>query len=249
MIELKNISKVYNKGKPNEVTALRQIDLNIKAKDFVTIVGSNGSGKSTLLNIIAGSIPSSTGTIRINGTDVSRLPEYKRSKWLARVFQDPLQGTAGGLNILENFRLAALRSSSKKLAIGLNKDFVKTVEEKVAALGLGLENKLEQSMGSLSGGQRQALSLLMSVMADLDILLLDEPTAALDPRSAATVLRLTDQLVQEYGITAVMVTHNMKEAHQYGKRLLVMKEGEVFQDISGETKKQLELTDMYDWFA
>lgn len=249
MIELKNISKVYNKGKPNEVTALRQIDLNIKAMDFVTIVGSNGSGKSTLLNIIAGSIPSSTGTIRIDGTDVSRLPEYKRSKWLARVFQDPLQGTAGGLNILENFRLAALRSSSKKLAIGLNKDFVKTVEEKVAALGLGLENKLEQSMGSLSGGQRQALSLLMSVMANLDILLLDEPTAALDPRSAATVLRLTDQLVQEYGITAVMVTHNMKEAHQYGKRLLVMKEGEVFQDISGETKKQLELTDMYDWFA
>lgn len=249
MIELKNISKVYNKGKPNEVTALRKIDLNIKAKDFVTIVGSNGSGKSTLLNIIAGSIPSSTGTIRIDGTDVSRLPEYKRSKWLARVFQDPLQGTAGGLNILENFRLAALRSSSKKLAIGLNKDFIKTVKEKVSALGLGLENKLEQSMGSLSGGQRQALSLLMSVMADLDILLLDEPTAALDPRSAATVLRLTDQLVQEYGITAVMVTHNMKEAHQYGKRLLVMKEGEVFQDISGETKKQLELTDMYDWFA
>lgn len=249
MIELKSVSKVFNKGKPNEVVALEKIDLHIKRKDFITIVGSNGSGKSTLLNIIAGSIQSSSGQILIDGTDVSRLPEYRRNKWLARVFQNPLHGTAGGLNILENFRLAALRSSSKKLAIGLNRNFIKKVREKVAVLGLGLEDKLGQSMGSLSGGQRQALSLLMSVMSDLDILLLDEPTAALDPRSAAVVLRVTDQIVRDYGVTAVMVTHDMKEAHRYGNRLLVMKEGRIYKDLAEDSKNQLEISDMYEWFV
>lgn len=249
MIELNAISKTFNQGKPNEVTALRNINLSIAPKDFLVIVGSNGSGKSTLLNVIAGSLLNTEGSISINGKDVSRFREFKRSRWIARVFQDPMKGTAGGLSVLENFRLAALRSAPKKLSIGLNKGFVEEVKERVSVLGLGLENKLDQSMGTLSGGQRQALSLLMSVMADLDILLLDEPSAALDPRSAEVVLKLADQIIRDYDITAVMITHNMKEAYRYGNRLIVMKDGMVQRDLSADTKKQIEMTEMYEWFA
>lgn len=249
MIELKNISKIFNQDKPNEVIALQDINLHVKQNDFLILVGANGSGKSTLLNIIAGRLRSSAGTTIIDNKDVSSLPEFRRSKWLARVFQDPLQGTAGGLSILENFRLAALRSSPKRLSIGLNKDFAREVREKVSILGLGLENKLQQSMGSLSGGQRQALSLLMSAMTNLDILLLDEPTAALDPRSAEVVLKAADRLIDDYDVTAIMVTHNMKEAHQYGNRLIVMKDGRVYQDILDEDKRNLKMQDMYEWFS
>lgn len=249
MVELKGVSKVFNSGKPNEIVALRDVNLHIKARDFVVIVGSNGSGKSTLLNIIAGSLQSTAGLVSMDSHDVTRMPEFKRSKWVARVFQDPLQGTAEGLSILENFRLAALRSSTKGLSIGLTRNFAAEVKDKVSILGLGLENKLHQTMATLSGGQRQALSLLMSIMADLKILLLDEPTAALDPRSAEVVLKVADRIVSEYDITAVMVTHNMKEAYQYGNRLIVMKDGCINRDISSEEKRNLEITDLYRWFG
>jgi len=248
MIEFNHISKSFHLGKSNEVRALQDIDLQIAAAEFVILVGSNGSGKSTLLNLIAGNIFPTDGFIKIAGTDVSRLPEYRRSKWIARVFQNPLQGTAPDLSIIENFRLAALRTSSKRIKIGLNAHFIRDVGDRVASLGLGLENKLNQAMGSLSGGQRQALSLLMAVMADINILLLDEPTAALDPRSAEIVLTTADKLIKEYAITAVMVTHNMKDAYQYGSRIIQLQNGTIQRDLGEQEKETLTHTDMYEWF-
>jgi len=248
MINLKNISKVFHEGKLNEVCALKDINLTISPAEFVILVGANGSGKSTLLNLIAGNVLPSSGLIEIDGEDVSNLPDFKRSKWIARVFQNPLQGTASELSIIENFRLSALRTSSKKLQIGLNAAFTKAVADKIETLGLGLEKKLNQSMGSLSGGQRQALSLLMTVMADIKVLLLDEPTAALDPRSAEIVLTTADKLIKEYKITAVMVTHNLKDAHDYGSRVLQLKNGEVYKNIRKEEKDNLTYIDMYKWF-
>lgn len=248
MIELIDLSKSFHIGKPNETTAVRTVNLRIEKSEFVVLIGSNGSGKSTLLNLIAGNISPSKGTILIAGHDVTKLPEYKRSKWIARVFQNPLHGTAPDLSIIENFRLAYLRTSPKRIKIGLNASFKKEVSERIETLGLGLENKLDQAMGSLSGGQRQALSLLMAVMADIDILLLDEPTAALDPRSSEIVLRTADKLIESYGITAVMVTHNLKDAHQYGSRLLQLHNGEILRDVKNEEKRALAYANLYEWF-
>ncbi len=249
MIDIKHITKVFNKGKVNEVTALRDVSLHINKGEFVVMIGSNGSGKSTLLNMVAGSEFCSEGTITINNVDVTTLHDYERSKWMARVFQNPFNGTAPDLTILDNFRLAALRAQPKKLSIGTNAAFKKTVQDKIAMLGMGLENKTNQAMGSLSGGQRQALTLLMSVMDHTEILLLDEPTAALDPRSAQAVLTLADTLVKEYNLTALFVTHNLKDAHQYGNRLVQMQEGKVLRDITGDEKRSMPLTTMFEWFA
>jgi putative ABC transport system ATP-binding protein len=249
MIVLKHISKVFNKGKVNEVTALREVNLHIQKGEFVVMLGSNGSGKSTLLNIVAGSEICTSGSVTVNGTDVTHLPDYARSKWMARVFQNPFNGTAPDLSILDNFRLAALRAQSKSLHVGVNAAFKKTVQEKIATLGMGLEHKISQQMGSLSGGQRQALTLLMSVMDNTQILLLDEPTAALDPRSAQVVLALADVLIKQYGLTALFVTHNLKDAHQYGNRLIQMQEGAVLRDIAGPEKQQLQLNTMFEWFG
>ena len=248
MIELRNISKTFNKGKVSEVTALKDLSLKIEKEEFVLIVGSNGSGKTTLLNIIAGAEYSSTGSILINNTDVTRLPEYKRSRWIARVFQNPLSGTASELSILDNFRLAAIRTTKKNLVIGINEAFKKQVRDKIATLGMGLENKLDQAMGTLSGGQRQALTLLMSVMDDTQILLLDEPTAALDPRSAAVIMQTADNLIKQYKLTAILITHNLKEAHTYGNRLIQMSEGKMLKDIPASQKASLQLPEMYEWF-
>jgi len=248
MIRFKHVYKRFNVGRPNEVVALKDIDLHIAASEFLILVGSNGSGKSTLLNLIAGNIFPTSGEIEIVGQNVNKLPEYKRSQWIARVFQNPLQGTAPELSIVENFRLASLRTSPKRLKIGLNADFKKEISERVAMLGLGLEDKLQQAMGSLSGGQRQALSLLMAVMADIKVLLLDEPTAALDPRSAKIVLETADKLIKDYSITAIMVTHNLKDAYQYGSRIIQLHNGEILRDIRKDKKGLLSYTDMYEWF-
>lgn len=249
MIELDNLSKTFNPGEPNAVRALHEVSLSVRPEEFLILVGSNGSGKSTLLNCIAGSILPSRGTIRIDGRDVSRMPVYRRSAWVARVFQDPSSGSAANLSVLENFRLASLRTSKKTLRIGLDQSFTEKVRERVAALGMGLEQQLDQPMGTLSGGQRQALSLLMAVMDDIRILLLDEPTAALDPRSAEMVLNVADRLIRDYAVTAVMVTHNLKEAHRFGSRIVQMDNGRVLRDIPSAQKALLSLNDLYGWFA
>ena len=248
MISLQHIKKVFNKGKQNEVTALEDISLQINIGEFAVIIGANGSGKTTLLNIIEGAELPTAGSIEIKGIDVTKLPEYKRSRWVARVFQNPNNGTAPGLTILDNFRLAALRTQQKNMIIGVNAAFRKKVQEKIATLGMGLENKISQPMGNLSGGQRQALTLLMSVLDATDILLLDEPTAALDPKSALVVLGLADKLNKELGITTVLITHNLKDAQQYGSRLIQMQEGKIVRDLDAHAKEKLLLPHIYEWF-
>lgn len=249
MIRISALNKTFNGGRPNEVRSLQNLNLSIPSNEFVVIVGANGSGKSTLLNCIAGSILPDSGIVTIDGTDVTRFPDYRRSKWVARVFQNPLSGTAPDLSILENFRLASLRTQSKRLTVGINEGFKARVKEKVAMLGMGLEAKLDQAIGSLSGGQRQALTLLMATMDDLKILLLDEPTAALDPRSAELVMKTADKIIKDYQLTALMVTHNIKDAHTYGNRVIQMSEGRVLRDIKQEEKRALEMSNIYEWFS
>ena len=248
MISLQNISKVYNKGEVNEVTALRHINLQINKGDYVVIIGSNGSGKTTLLNVLSGADKVSTGKVIINGEDVTKYAEFKRSKWIARVFQNPYTGTASDLSILDNFRLAALRTTQKKLVVGIDAAFKKKAQDMIARLDMGLENKIHQMMGSLSGGQRQALTLLMSVMDEASILLLDEPTAALDPKTAALILNLADELIKEYKLTALCITHNLKDARQYGNRLIQFQEGAMLRDLNQAEKSTLQLQDMFQWF-
>jgi putative ABC transport system ATP-binding protein len=249
MIELQHITKVFNRRQSNEVTALNDVSLSVQKGEFVVVIGSNGSGKSTLFNVLAGAETATSGKVMIEGKDVTKLHEYKRSQWIARVFQNPLSGTAPELSIIDNFRLAALRTTQKKLMIGVNDAFKKMVRDKIATLGMGLENKIEQQMGSLSGGQRQALTLLMSVMDKTDILLLDEPTAALDPRSANTILQTADTLIKEYKLTAILITHNLKDAYQYGNRLVQMNEGKVLRDLDTSAKAALKQTDLFEWFS
>ena len=249
MIALQHITKVFNRGEVNEVTALKDVSLTIGKGEFVIVVGSNGSGKSTLFNIIAGAETPTSGQVLIDDKDVTKLAEYKRSQWIARVFQNPLSGTAPDLSIIDNFRLAALRTGSKNLVIGVNDAFKRTVKDKISTLGMGLENKIEQQMGSLSGGQRQALTLLMSVMDKTDILLLDEPTAALDPRSANTILQTADTLIKQYDLTAILITHNLKDAFQYGNRLVQMNEGTVLRDLDRGQKAALKQSDLFEWFS
>lgn len=249
MIHIKNISKIYNKGNEDEVSALNDVSIEIPQGEFVVIVGTNGSGKSTMLNLLLGTQIPTEGNIVINNNDITTLPEYKRSKWISMVFQNPAHGTAPELSILENFRLASLRAGKKKLSIGINDEFRKTVEEKVASLGMGLEKKLEQPMGSLSGGQRQALTLLMGVMDKTDILLMDEPTAALDPKSSQVVMQLADKINKELGITIVLVTHSMKDALHYGNRLLMFHGGTILRDLTGKDKAQLQLSSLQEWFS
>lgn len=249
MILLENISHHFNKGLSNETIALDHVNLVIPDKEFLVLVGANGSGKSTLLNILAGTIIPSSGKVWIDGKDLTHAPDCQRSKFVARVFQNPTDGTASDLNILENFRLAALRNKSKNLVIGLNKKFENLVRDEIAELGLGLENKLHQSMGSLSGGQRQALCLLMAVMTDLNVLLLDEPTAALDPKSASIVLDTADKLVRKHAITTVMVTHHLREAHQYGDRVIQMQDGNIVKDMVKAECKGISVSELYSWFS
>lgn len=248
MIQLSNLHKTFNSGKSNEVIALEGLNLSVDASEFLVIIGANGSGKSTLLNCIAGSILPSSGNILIDGNRATGLAEHRRSKWIARVFQNPLSGTAPDLSILENFRLASIRTRGKSLKIGINDAFKNTVRSQISLLGMGLEDKISQPMGALSGGQRQALTLLMAVMDDVKILLLDEPTAALDPRSAEIVMRTADKLIADYKLTAILITHNMKEAFNYGTRIIQMAEGRIVRDLDGDEKSRLTHTDLYEWF-
>jgi putative ABC transport system ATP-binding protein len=249
MIDINKVHKIFNPDKPNQVNAVNGIDLHIKSDDFLVIVGANGSGKTTLLDMVAGSVFPNSGTINIDGEDVTKLPDYRRSKWIARVFQNPLSGTASDLSILDNFRLASIRTRKKGLSIGINDTFKNQVREKISTLGMGLENKIEQPMGTLSGGQRQALTLLMSVMDSCKVLLLDEPTAALDPRSADIVMRTAEELIRDYRLTSILITHNLKDAFNYGNRIILMGEGTIIKDLDAQQKSALKQTDLYDWFG
>jgi len=249
MIAINDVHKIFNKGKANQVNAVNGITLNITEGEFLVIVGSNGSGKTTLLNLVAGSVFPDMGSISIDENNVSKLPDYRRSRWIARVFQNPVSGTASDLSILDNFRLAAIRTKAKGLSIGVNDQFKQQVKEKIATLGMGLENKVEQSMGTLSGGQRQALTLLMSVMDSCKVLLLDEPTAALDPRSAEVVMRTADKLIADFKLTAILITHNLKDAYNYGTRIIQMSEGLVLRDLNNKQKSDLKQNDLFDWFG
>lgn len=248
MFQLQHITKVFNAGKATEVAAVRDLTLQLEKQSFTVLVGANGSGKSTLLNLIAGSVYPDTGRVLLHGREIQRMPDYRRSRWIGRVFQDPLMGTAASLSIEDNFRMAALRRSTKWPKLGTGGMFRKHVAEKVATLGMGLENKLNQPMGTLSGGQRQALTLLMTVMADVDILLLDEPSAALDPRSAREVMEIANRLIIEDQLTALLVTHNVNEALRYGTRLVQMESGKIIRDYDAVAKKALDHADVVSWF-
>lgn len=249
MIGLSKVHKVFNKGKANQVDAINGIDLKINNGEFVVIVGSNGSGKTTLLNLVAGSVLPTSGTIDIEGNNVTAKPDYKRSQWIARVFQNPVSGTASDLSIIDNFRLAAIRTKPKGLSVGVNDAFKKLVKDKIATLGMGLEDKIEQPMGTLSGGQRQALTLLMSIMDSCKLLLLDEPTAALDPRSAEVVIKTADKLINDFNLTAILITHNLKDSYNYGSRIIQMSEGSIIKDLDTPQKLALKQTDLFEWFS
>ncbi|SEM21135.1 putative ABC transport system ATP-binding protein [bacterium A37T11] len=248
MVRLQQISKRFHIGTPTQVIALQNIDLTINKGQFVVIVGANGSGKSTLLNTLAGNIPADQGKIWIDQDEVGHLPVYKRTRWIARVFQNPLSGTASELSILANFRLASLRRERKKMVLGITDKFREEVAANIQQLGMGLESKLDVPMGSLSGGQRQALTLLMAVMAKPALLLLDEPTAALDPHSARKLMELADRLICEHALTAILVTHNLNEALRYGNRLIQMQSGQIVRDLDMEVKNSLNQAEILAWF-
>ena len=249
MLELINVCKTFNPGTVNAKTALNDLNLTLNDGDFVTVIGGNGAGKSTMLNAIAGSFQIDSGKIVIDGTDVTGLPEHKRAALLGRVFQDPMMGTAPNMQIEETLALALRRGKKRTLRWGVTKQEREDYYERLHALGLGLEKRMTDKVGLLSGGQRQALTLLMASLQKPKLLLLDEHTAALDPATAAKVLELSDKIVEENGLTALMITHNMKDAITHGNRLIMMNEGHIILDISGEEKKKLTKKDLLDRFA
>ena len=249
MLEIRNISKTFNPGTINEKKALSDLSLTLKDGDFVTVIGGNGAGKSTLLNAVAGVWPVDSGSILLDGEDITALPEHKRAKYIGRVFQDPMMGTAPNMQMEENLALALRRGQKRGLRWGVTKAERQEYREKLKTLGLGLEDRMTVKVGLLSGGQRQALTLLMASLRKPKLLLLDEHTAALDPATAAKVLELSDQIVEENGLTALMITHNMTDAIKHGNRLIMMNEGKIILDISGEEKKQLTKQMLMDKFA
>ena len=248
MLELKNIYKTFNAGTVNEKMALRGLNLTLEDGDFVTVIGGNGAGKSTMLNAIAGVWPVDQGQILIGDADVTKLPEYKRAKYLGRVFQDPMTGTAATMEIQENLALALRRGDSRTLKAGITKKEHAKYREMLATLGLGLEDRMTSKVGPLSGGQRQALTLLMATLKKPKLLLLDEHTAALDPKTAAKVLQTTDMIVNRDNLTTLMITHNMKDAIAHGNRLIMMMDGNIILDIRGEEKKKLTVADLLHKF-
>lgn len=248
MLELININKNYNPGSVNELCLFRDFNLTVKDGEFVSVVGSNGSGKTSMLNIICGSIAVDSGKILIHGEDITRQKDYIRQRRIGRVYQDPSKGTCPGMTILENMSIAENKGKPYNLGRGVNKAKLEEYREMLRPLNLGLEDKMGVQVGSLSGGQRQALALLMATMTPIDFLILDEHTAALDPKTAEIIMELTDQVVKEKKVTTIMVTHNLRYAVEYGNRLIMMHEGKVILNISGEEKKKLTVEDLLHQF-
>ena len=249
MLELKELYKTFNPGTINAKTALNGLSLTLEDGDFVTVIGGNGAGKSTMLNAVAGVWPVDMGKIIIDGKDVTRLSEHQRAKYIGRVFQDPMMGTAPSMWIEENLALAARRGQRRGLSWGVTKEEKEQYRELLGGLGLGLESRLTTKVSTLSGGQRQALTLLMATLKRPKLLLLDEHTAALDPKTAAKVMELTDRIVREGQLTTLMITHNMRDAIQYGNRLIMLHDGHVILDIAGEEKKKLTVPDLLEQFT
>lgn len=249
MLKIDHIVKVFNAGTVNEKTALNGLTLHLDEGDFCTVIGGNGAGKSTMLNAVAGVFQVDQGSIVIDGIDVTKLPEHKRAKYIGRVFQDPMRGTAAGMEIQENLALALRRGRKRGLSWGIKANEKDFYREALTKLGLGLQTRMTSKVGLLSGGQRQALTLLMATLEKPRLLLLDEHTAALDPKTAKKVLELTDEIIKERELTALMVTHNMKDAIQYGNRLIMMHEGRIIYDVAGEEKKNLQVEDLLKKFG
>ena len=248
MLELKGVSMTFNMGTINEKRALIDIDFTIEDGDFITVIGGNGAGKSTLLNVIAGVYIPEKGSVVLGGKDITRLPEHKRAKYLGRVFQDPMMGTAASMEIQENLALANRRGKMRGLRWGVGKKEKAFFKQKLEFLGLGLEDRMTAKVGLLSGGQRQALTLLMATLKRPELLLLDEHTAALDPKTAARVLDVTEELTSGEKLTTLMITHNMKDAIRYGNRLIMMHEGRIIYDVRGEEKSKLTVAELLDKF-
>ena len=248
MLRMCNITKTFNSGTVDERVALDHMDLTLQDGDFVTVIGGNGAGKSTMQNAICGTWQPDEGSIELDGVNVSGMPEYKRARYLGRVYQDPMMGTSAGMEIEENLALAVRRGKRHTLRLGIRRSEREDYRRRLKELGLGLEDRLTTKVGTLSGGQRQALTLLMATLQQPKLLLLDEHTAALDPQTAARVMELTDRLVQENHLTTLMITHNMKDAIKYGNRLIMMYEGHVIYDVRGEEKKNLQVSDLLQRF-
>ncbi len=248
MLDIVKINKTFNAGTVNEKRALRDLSLHLDSGDFVTVIGGNGAGKSTLLNAVAGVWPVDSGTISIDGVDVTKQPEHKRAKYIGRVFQDPMMGTAANMQISENLAIASRRGKVPGLAWSSKPKQQEQFREMVAELGLGLETRLTTKVGLLSGGQRQAITLLMATMNDPNLLLLDEHTAALDPKTAAKVLELTERIVTREHLTTLMITHNMRDALRYGNRLIMLHNGEILIDVSGQEKAGMDVPDLLKMF-
>lgn len=248
MLELRKIDKYYNPGTVNEMCLFHQFDLKVEQGEFVSVVGSNGSGKTSMLNILCGSIGVDAGQILMSGEDITGEKEYKRNQKIGRVYQNPAMGTCPSMTILENMSLADNKGGFYGLGSGVNKNRKKAYQEMLSQLGLGLENKMDVQVGSLSGGQRQAIALLMSTMTPIDFLILDEHTAALDPKTAELIMELTDKIVKEKSLTTIMVTHNLRYAVEYGNRLLMMHQGQIVMDLKGEEKENLKVEDILDRF-
>ena len=249
MLKIENVYKTFNAGTVNEKVALQGLNLHLKEGDFVTVIGGNGAGKSTMLNAVTGVFGVDSGKILIDGVDVSYLPEYKRAKYIGRVFQDPMMGTAATMQIEENLALAARRGKPRTLRIGITKAEREEYMEKLKILDLGLEDRMTAKVGLLSGGQRQALTLLMATLQKPKLLLLDEHTAALDPKTAAKVLEATQKIVEKDHLTTLMITHNMRDAIAYGNRLIMMYNGHIVVDVSGEEKKNLTVEQLLNLFS
>ncbi|HHX12056.1 MAG TPA: ATP-binding cassette domain-containing protein [Clostridiales bacterium] len=248
MLKLSNITKYYNPGTVNEMCLFNNFDFVVNEGEFVSVVGSNGSGKTSMLNILCGSIPIDLGQIIINDIDISNMPEFKRQRKIGRVYQNPALGTCPNMTILENMSLADNKGRSWGLSKGTNKKRIGYYKDRLKSLNLGLEDKLDITVGSLSGGQRQALALLMITMTPIEFLILDEHTAALDPKTAELIMELTEQLVKDNNLTTIMVTHNLRYAVDYGSRLIMMHQGEIIIDKDGEDKKNIDIENILDKF-